>query len=107
MPLYEYECDRHGSFTLVRPMSQSGERAACPTCAAPSKRVITAPTVFTLSPLRRDAAFRNERSRHEPRVCQSGRGHSHGAGTGPGKRTVPAGKLQAYTGPRPWVVEHQ
>jgi putative FmdB family regulatory protein len=104
MPLYEYECDRHGSFELVRPMSQSGESAACPTCRSAARRVITAPTLFTMSPSKRDAAFRNEQSRHEPRVCKSACGHSHRAGRGSAE---PAGKLQAYTGPRPWVVEHR
>ena len=106
MPLYEYECDRHGTFELIRPMSQAGDSGACPTCSAVSRRVITAPTLFTMSPPQRDAAFRNEQSRHEPRVCKSGCRHSHSAGRGAGK-AAPAGKLQAYTGPRPWVVEHR
>ena len=99
MPLYEYQCTRHGAFTLMRPMSQSGDDGACPRCATASKRVITAPTLFTLSPLKRDAASRNERSRHEPRVRNSGCTHAH--------RPPAPGKLHAYTGPRPWVVEHR
>ena len=103
MPLYEYECVRHGSFTLMRPMAQAGDDGPCPRCASASRRVITAPNLFTMSPLKRDAAFRNERSRHEPRVCKSGCGHAHG----PPKSTAAAGKLRAYTGPRPWVVEHR
>ena len=106
MPLYEYECDRHGAFTLTRPMSQSGDDAPCPTCTTPSKRVITAPNLFTMSPLKRDAAFRNERSRHEPKVCKSGCGHHHAPRSRAAASTKP-GKLHAYTGPRPWVVEHR
>ena len=44
MPIYEYwchDCDRE--FEQMRPMSQAGEPAACPTCGAPSEKV---PSVF-------------------------------------------------------------
>lgn len=105
MPMYQYECERHGSFTLMRPMSRSGEDGPCPTCESASKRVINAPTLFTMSPLKRDAAARNEKSRHAPHVCSSGCGHGHARPRSAGNPDV--GKLQAYTGPRPWVVEHR
>src|SRR3954469_10705527 len=100
MPVYEFECRGHGPFELMRPMSQAGEAGACPVCAEPGTRVITAPILFTMIPLRRAAAFRNERSRHEPRVCKSGCGHRHDTGGA-------TARLQAYSGPRPWVVEHR
>ena len=115
MPLYEYECERHGPFTLTRPMALASAAGSCPSCGAPSGRVITAPHVFTMNPTRRDAIARNEKSRHEPHVCTSGCDHrraapsGRGRGTGAGRpaRRAAEGGLQAYTGPRPWVVEHR
>ena len=104
MPLYEYECDRHGAFTMMRPMSRAAEDGECPTCGAAGQRVITAPNLFTMSPTKRDAIFRNERSRHAPQVCTSDRGHKHAPSQ---TKQPPHGKLQPYTGPRPWVVEHR
>ena len=104
MPLYEYECDHHGAFTMMRPMSRAGEDGECPTCGGAGARVITAPNLFTMSPTRRDALFRNERSRHAPHVCTSGCGHGHAKSRA---KQPPRGKLQSYTGPRPWVVEHR
>lgn len=108
MPLYEYDCPSHGDFTLMRPMVQSGADAPCPTCASASRRVITAPNLFTMKPLQREAACRNEKSRHEPRVCTSGCGRAkpRAADTGAAARGG-ARKLHSYTGPRPWVVEHR
>ncbi len=44
MPIYEYVCDPCGrEFELMRPMSQSGDGAPCPTCGTSSPRV---PSVF-------------------------------------------------------------
>ena len=110
MPLYEYECVKHGSFDLMRPMSRAGESAACPVCERPAARVITAPALFTMSPTRRDAIALNERSRHEPHVCKTGCGHRHTAPSSAKaakERRDGGTTLQAYTGPRPWVVEHR
>jgi putative FmdB family regulatory protein len=104
MPLYEFECDQHGSFTLTRPMSRAAEDGACPACGGSAPRVISAPTLFTMRPLAREAASRNEKSRHEPTV-RSGCTHKHSAPAA--ARLDGRPKLQSYTGPRPWVVEHR
>ncbi len=113
MPFYEYECVEHGAFDQVRPMSQSGEPAPCPVCQAASDRVITAPQVLSMSPIARDAAYRNEKSRHAPHVCGTGCSHSQKRPSQAAARAAATniertGKppLQAYRGPRPWVVEH-
>lgn len=104
MPLYEYECERHGAFALTRPMSRASEDGPCPTCGAASARVISAPTLLTMRPLAREAAARHEKSRHEPAVRKSGCGHGHASNQG---AAASGRKLQRYTGPRPWVVEHR
>ncbi|CAA9387642.1 MAG: hypothetical protein AVDCRST_MAG64-1116 [uncultured Phycisphaerae bacterium] len=113
MPLYEFECARHGAFTLVRPMSESGRDGPCPTCDVAGRRVINPPTLLTMGAPARDAAFRNERSRHEPRVSRSGCAHASPATKAADRASAarrdepPKPKLQAYAGPRPWVVEHR
>ena len=116
MPLYSYECVRHGVFDTTRPMSRSGEDAPCPCCGRDSARVITAPQIFSMSTGRRQAAECNERSRHEPRVATAGCAHHHRA---PSQAVAAANRaaaqktrdgkppLQVYKGPRPWVVEHR
>ena len=106
MPVYEYECEGHGPFTLVRPMSRAGEGGQCPACGGAARRVITPPNLFTMSPSARDAAFRNERSRHEPRLRRSGCAHRAGASGSSAEPGAPL-KPQSYTGVRPWVVEHR
>jgi putative FmdB family regulatory protein len=105
MPLYEFECDRHGSFTLTRPMSRAAEDGTCPACGESAPRVISAPTLFTMRPLAREAASRNEKSRHEPAVRKGGCAHKHAAAAAVRQDGRP--KLQSYAGPRPWVVEHR
>jgi hypothetical protein len=85
-------------------MSESREADACPSCGADSTRVITAPNLLTMSSLKRQAAARNEKSRHEPHVCRGGCGAHRGAVKAP----APTGRtLYRYVGPRPWVVEHR
>ncbi|HEX8341260.1 MAG TPA: zinc ribbon domain-containing protein [Tepidisphaeraceae bacterium] len=110
MPLYEFQCSECGSFDVFRPISRAAEPVACPTCDAEATRVWCAPAVASLSPLQRSAAERNEKSRHEPHMCKTG------CGCG-GRRQAPAPTAEsdklggrtrhAYTGSRPWVVEHR
>ena len=112
MPLYEYECVTCGCFDLFRPVNQAAKPAACPACSAGATRVWTAPAVRTMSPPNRMAAQRNEKSSHEPHVCKS----SCGCSTKKKPKKVGAEKnvlqlaggrtRQAYTGSRPWVIEH-
>jgi putative FmdB family regulatory protein len=44
MPIYEYWCEKCGKeFEQMRPISQAGEPAGCPTCGAQSQKL---PSVF-------------------------------------------------------------
>ncbi len=102
MPLYEYECEECGVFDSFRPISEASKPMACPACNAMSPRAWSIPGVRTMSPVSRMAAERNEKSRHAPHVCRSS------CGCGKKKKSAAAepGKLQRYTGPRSWVIEH-
>jgi putative FmdB family regulatory protein len=101
MPIYEYECDQHGLFEELRPMSRSAEGAHCPECAAAAPRVLS-PTRTNVVPRALSVAHaRNEKSQHSPDVCS----HAHGHGPTKPKPKRP-GQLQAYRGKRPWVMEH-
>lgn len=105
MPLYEYECVDHGSFTHIRPMAQAKETGTCPVCQGASERTISTPTLMTMTPLARDAAQRNEQSRCAPRITKGGCA-GHRQGPSPQARSG-RGAVQTYTGPRPWVIEHR
>ena len=110
MPLYEYECTRHGTFEEIQPMQRSAEPAQCPACGGQSPRVLSATRITTLSRASARAHAHNEKSRHSPEVCS---GHdlrapgasarSRGAATAqPGDRRP----LHVHRGARPWVIEH-
>ena len=46
MPIYDFECDRCGPFSSMRPMAQCGDPLACPACGAQSPRAfLTAPAI--------------------------------------------------------------
>ncbi len=75
MPVYEYLCERCGSFTQMRPMAESALPSECPGCAAIAPRVIlTAPHCSTLSANTRAAHARNERSANAPLTLFNGVG---------------------------------
>ncbi|MBM4418858.1 MAG: zinc ribbon domain-containing protein [Chloroflexi bacterium] len=43
MPIYEYRCASCArDFELTRPVSQSGDPGACPTCGTPAEKLISA-----------------------------------------------------------------
>jgi putative FmdB family regulatory protein len=42
MPIYEYFCPKcEKEFELMRPISQSGESAKCPSCGAKSEKLVS------------------------------------------------------------------
>jgi len=103
MPIYEYQCERHGLFEEMRPMQRSSEAAACPECAGASPRVLSATRTNLVPRAASVAHARNEKSQHSPDVCQHAHGHQHHTHA---KKPARPGQLQAYRGKRPWVMEH-
>lgn len=105
MPTYAHACEQHGEFEDIRPISQSAEKAACPSCGLLCGRIVTVPHFRSMDRGTRIAHERNEQSRHAPHVCHSGCSHQHTKK----KSTQSANgkpKLESYAGPRPWVIEH-
>jgi putative FmdB family regulatory protein len=42
MPIYEYSCPKcKKEFELMRPLSESGASAKCPTCGAKSEKLVS------------------------------------------------------------------
>lgn len=106
MPVYDYHCAACDTeFTLLLPMSRSGDPAPCPSCAHAAARVISAPHLSTMRADVRKAHQVNERSAHEPQMRQ---GHRCGAGCSHhshGKTEQPALK-QVSSAKRPWMLGH-
>lgn len=96
MPVYEFECDAHGTFDEQRPMSQARAGAACPACGVESRRVLSAPHVAQLATSERRARDVNERSGHEPRLSQR---------EPPRAQDPPSPRMHATHG-RPWAIGH-
>ena len=110
MPVYEYFCERHGTFEALRPMAEFKAPCDCPSCGAASPRVlITPPRLGARDRGGIRARETNERSADSPKklsthgpgcsCCSGGSKKSKGALTRPdGSRSFPA--------KRPWMISH-
>lgn len=104
MPLYEYNCKEHGLFEQLRPSGLSKHPAPCHACGKLSPRAYSmAPNIERMDPARKRAIERNIKSQFEPHICGAGCGHEH---HGPAPSSLKKPKVQQYTGPRSWVIEH-
>lgn len=99
MPIYEYECEAHGSFELLRSISEHEALGSCPACECAAPRVVSTPRLAAVSRATRIAHERNERSCHEPRMALASGGER-------GQRSAARPALRRYGGPRSWVIEH-
>jgi putative FmdB family regulatory protein len=114
VPVYEYECNEHGLFETLRPLSEYDQPSPCPSCDNASLRVLSVPHLVGVPRATMIAHDRNEQSRHEPRVSQHKHGdhahhHAHTSVASAAKKAIAQGQrpaLQQYTGKRPWVMEH-
>jgi putative FmdB family regulatory protein len=79
MPLYDYQCEICGPFRDWQPMARSGQAGTCPSCNAPSQRLLAAPFLSCVSANGKIAHERNERSAEAPRVTQRAELDAHGS----------------------------
>lgn len=72
MAIYEYRCDEHGLFEIMRPLGTAPQSAPCPLCGGDAVRAISAPRLRSSARAGVFAAIeRADKSRHEPKVVSS------------------------------------
>ena len=104
MPIYEFQCPQHGTFSALRSVALRNQDASCPECGHDASRLLSAPSLAIMSRENRSAWERNEKSAHEPRrqrkhVCTSACNHSKSEHTKP---KYMAGSASS----RPWMLGH-
>lgn len=108
MPLYEYECSACGPFEATRPMAESSQPGACPTCGGRAPRaILTAPSFAGMPAASRTAFATNERSRHEPKRVTGSHGPACGCCSGKKSKAdrAPNG-AKSFPSQRPWMISH-
>jgi putative FmdB family regulatory protein len=105
MPLYDYECERCGPFTALRPMADYDAPLDCPDCGASAPRVmLTAPRLGATDRLQLAAHATNERSAHAPRRSSHGAGCGCCSGSGAKAKSTP--QVKGFSNRRPWMISH-
>ena len=104
MRLFEYSCEGHGVFELLRPVGLRKHPAPCPDCGKLSSRVYSLAKVSHMNPAKKSAIERNIKSQFEPHICNIGCGHEAPSLLPPSHQKRP--KVESYNGPRSWVIEH-
>jgi putative FmdB family regulatory protein len=110
MPLYEFECVICGPFSELLTIAERNSPVACPECHLQAARVVSAPFLAVMNPVGRNAAMRNERSQHEPRVgpkpscCSTGTCSHKKAKKKEGEK--PALQSSTRKNRRPWMLGH-
>ena len=112
MPVYDYECESCGPFTVLRPMAECELPHDCPECSGEAPRAfLTAPYCTTLSSTKRTIHATNERSSNAPKTLNEYKA-SHGPGcgccSGKASRLVTKTRSGAKGFPtaRPWMISH-
>ena len=71
MAIYEYRCERHGAFDVMRPIGTAPASVECPECAGEAVRVFSNPMV-SFAPRELVAALDHEvKTRYEPDIVSS------------------------------------
>jgi putative FmdB family regulatory protein len=124
MPLYNYECRRHGDFSEWADLSDFEKPAPCPVCRKPAQRTVSAAYLAMDQKLSR-AIGASEKSAHEPRVVRRRRGdpipqhdvhrdlsgirqtghHNHHSHAGH-SHAHEHGKKRTVRSNHPWLVRH-
>lgn len=124
MPLYNYECRRHGEFTGWACLSDFEKPKLCPVCRKPARRSVSAAYLAMDQKLSK-AIGASEKSAHEPRVVRRRRGdpipqhdahrdlsdirktgHQHDHGHRSSSHTHEHGKKRTVHSNHPWLVRH-
>ena len=100
MPLYEYDCRKHGVFEQLGSIADRDATVRCPECKQTTKRVLSPTQRPVLARGERIARERNERSQHEPRIVSSQNRPSP-----PAETKQPPARHQ-HAGGRPWMIGH-
>ncbi len=111
MPVYDFNCPECGDFRALLTIDERNDPTPCPECSRVGQRLILAPNLALMNPIKRKATAINEKSRHEPRISNA---HSCGSGCGCGTKIRPArvrdtklGQLQGQKATaRPWMLGH-
>jgi len=109
MPMYEYECIKHGVFESLRPMSDCRLPQPCPCCGSEAPRVtITGVALAVMPAATRKAHGINETNRHAPKALSQAR-HGSGCSCCSGNRSTQTGQVSAaksFVDRRPWMISH-
>jgi putative FmdB family regulatory protein len=122
MPVYDYQCDRCGPFTEMRPMAECDLPHDCPECGDAAPRAfLSVPYLASMSSERRLAYATNERSASSPQTLSGLKAHGGSCGCCSGKSFRPdkrksSGKTAAkpaepsaaksFPSRRPWMISH-
>ena len=115
MPFYEYQCDSHGVFTAMQPMSEYLAPQPCPDCGSPASRVmLSAPHVSGLSSRRKAAYAKNEQAQHAPLTADAYKAaHSAGCSCCSGStrlrsrnKAASGSAAKSFVSKRPWMISH-
>lgn len=109
MPVYDYECARHGAFEAQRPMSESAAAQPCPRCGNAAPRVMLSfARLASLSTTERRARTLNEVSAHQPKTLAQLR-YEPGSGCCGGakrQRVASDAPVARSVSGRPWMINH-
>lgn len=103
MPVYEYHCEAHGTFQVLRPMSAYADPCECPHCGASCPRVLaTAPSLGARDRNRMKAHAINERSADSPRRASGD--EPRGRLKSPSRAVRAPDGSKCIPSSRPWMI---
>lgn len=71
MAIYEYRCERHGTFEVMRAIGTAPASVACPACERTARRVFSSPMLTHTPPALAAALDHAEKTREAPDLVTS------------------------------------
>lgn len=71
MAIYEYRCDRHGAFEVMRAIGTAPASIACPACEREARRVFSKPMLSSTPSALAAAIDHAQKTRDEPDLVTS------------------------------------